>query len=157
MYHIQYPSPLGILTLTSDGYALTELRLTAGPVMQINREIPVLTQAMLWLDRYFLGNPMLIQSFPLRLEGTPFQERVWDIVRRIPFGQVITYGQIADQLARDLGRPMSAQAVGGAVGRNPVPIIIPCHRVLGHNGKLTGYSGGLDKKIWLLQHEGHTV
>ena len=107
-----------------------------------------------WLDSYFSGhNPDFIP--PICLKGTSFQEDVWEILNRIPYGKVISYGEIARQIAEKRGlKRMSAQAVGGAVGRNPIAIIVPCHRVIGSNGSFTGYAGGLDKKTELLKIEG---
>lgn len=108
----------------------------------------------LWLDCYFAGN---IPDFtpPLSLKGTEFQMTVWKILLDIPYGQVVTYGDIAKKIAVQRGlKRMSAQAVGGAVGRNPISIIVPCHRVIGANGSLTGYAGGMSNKIWLLGQEG---
>ena len=90
-------------------------------------------------------------DIPLSLAGTPFQRQVWSILLTIPYGQTRTYGEIAGLLGRET---MSAQAIGGAVGKNPVSILVPCHRVVGAGGKLTGYAWGLDRKAWLLQHEG---
>jgi methylated-DNA-[protein]-cysteine S-methyltransferase len=102
------------------------------------------------LDRYFEGqDPGFVP--PIRLDGTPFQQTVWELLQTIPYGETMTYGEIAARIARLRGiRKMSAQAVGGAVSRNPIALIIPCHRVIGSNGDLTGYAGGLDRKEWLL-------
>ena len=94
---------------------------------------------------------------PLRLVGTPFQQAVWDLLLEIPFGEVTTYGALAERVAQSRGSRVSAQAVGGAVGRNPVLILVPCHRVIGADGSLTGYAGGLDCKRWLLEHENDVV
>lgn len=153
MYSTEYASPLGILLLTSDGYALTGLwmQTQSRPQMELTRRdcLPLFAQVRLWLDQYFMGAMPEI-TFPLSPAGTDFQGKVWEILLRIPYGKTITYGDIAREIAPN----MSAQAVGGAVGRNPISIIIPCHRVIGANGQLTGYTGGLDKKIWLLRHEG---
>ena len=97
-------------------------------------------------------------DFPVAPEGTDFQKLVWKLLLEIPFGETRTYGQIAREVARRMGRQkMSPQAIGGAVGRNPISIIIPCHRVVGSGGQLTGYAGGLDKKKWLLRHEGADI
>ena len=104
-----------------------------------------------WLDAYFAGKPMPV-DLPLSPAGTDFQRRVWDILLTIPYGETTTYGAIAKQL----GAPMSAQAVGQAVGKNPLAIIIPCHRVVGANGQLTGYAWGIERKQWLLRHEEET-
>ncbi len=109
---------------------------------------PILEETARLLDAYFAGENVDFSSLSLDLEGTDFQQKVWTILRTIPAGQVTSYGQIA----KDLNHP-SPQAIGGAVGRNPISVIIPCHRVLNSQGKLTGYAGGLDKKMWLLQHE----
>jgi methylated-DNA-[protein]-cysteine S-methyltransferase len=102
------------------------------------------------LRRYFEGRPVTLKPFPRHLPGTPFERSVWRQIARIPFGRVRTYGEIA----RSLGRPGAARAVGQATGRNPVAILIPCHRVVGHGGRLTGFGGGLGVKRWLLEHEG---
>ena len=106
-----------------------------------------------WLDIYFSGREPGF-SVPIHLEGTAFQTAVWRRLCAIPYGQTMTYGEIAGQMAREEGRAhLSAQAVGGAVGRNPVSILVPCHRVVGANGRLTGYAGGLERKQWLLELE----
>ena len=156
-YSYHYASPVGKLTLASDGKSLTGLRIRwqkhfarhhEDPV--VSPELPVFQVTTAWLDRYFAGDPVSPFDLPLKPTGTAFQQRVWDILLHLPQGQTVTYGQIAKQL----GIPGAAQAVGSAVGRNPISIIIPCHRVLGSGGNLTGYAGGLDTKIWLLQHEG---
>ncbi|HEM5158244.1 TPA: methylated-DNA--[protein]-cysteine S-methyltransferase [Streptococcus suis] len=109
---------------------------------------PILDQTILLLDAYFSGEEVDFTSLPLEAIGTEFQEKVWALLKEIPHGQTTSYGQLAQQL--DI---RSGQAVGGAVGRNPYSIIVPCHCVLNQKGQLTGYAGGLDKKIWLLQHE----
>ena len=115
----------------------------------------MLLQAKKWLDRYCNGEKPDISELPLAPMGSDFRKEVWDILCTIPYGEVMTYGQIADIIAKRHGKAkMSAQAVGGAVGHNPVSLIIPCHRVVGTNGSLTGYAGGLGKKITLLKHEG---
>ena len=116
------------------------------------RALPVFDLADRWLDAYFSGRQPDFMP-PLRLRGTEFRRRVWNLLQQIPWGQTVTYGQLARQLAPDGGR-MSAQAVGGAVGHNPIGIIVPCHRVVGSNGSLTGYAAGLERKKWLLLHEG---
>lgn len=116
-------------------------------------ELPVFKETRQWLDRYFEGqDPGSAPS--LRADGTPFQQTVWEILQAIPYGETRTYGEIAARIARLRGiRKMSAQAVGGAVSRNPISLIIPCHRVIGSDGNLTGYAGGLDRKEWLLSWE----
>lgn len=156
-FFFQYNSPLGKLLLTSDGLALTGLWFDR-PLPDANEEsdLAIFRQACAWLDSYFSGEDPSPGSLALAPEGTGFQKEVWAILFRIPKGQLTTYGEIAREIAAARGiEKMSAQAVGQAVGRNPINIIIPCHRVVGSNGKLTGYTGGLDKKIRLLLHEGH--
>ena len=121
-------------------------------------DLSVFALARDWLDRYFAGEPMEIGDLPLRLEGTPFRKQVWQILCHIPYGSLVTYGDIAKEMALLTGKErMSSQAVGGAVGHNPISIIVPCHRVIGADGKLTGYAGGLDLKIKLLELEGHII
>lgn len=119
---------------------------------------PVLERARAWLARYFVGERPDAADLPLCPHGTAFQHEVWNLIRQIPYGRASSYGELADLvvLARGGGR-MSAQAIGGAVGRNPIAIIVPCHRVLAANGAIGGYAGGLDKKLWLLAHEGVDV
>ncbi len=150
-----YASPLGELLLAADETGLTGLwfrdQKYAGSTLEPDakqQEIPIFVQTKRWLDVYFSGQEPDF-DIPLHLMGTEFQIRVWEILKTIPYGQTVTYGQIAAQLAPG----MSAQAVGGAVGRNPVSVIVPCHRVLGSGGRLTGYAAGLDKKTALLKME----
>ena len=115
---------------------------------------PVPEAVKQWLDDYFLGHPGEV-SFPLKPKGTVFQQQVWQILLGIPYGHTRTYGDIAREMAALTGKKkMSAQAIGQAVGKNPISILIPCHRVVGAGGKLTGYAGGLENKVWLLEHEG---
>lgn len=158
IYH--YTSPLGGIALASDGAALTGLWFdgqkyyadTLGSE-KTECDLPVFRQTVRWLDIYFSGKaPGFTPQLSLRT--TPFRREVCDIMLTIPFGQTVTYGWIAEIMAkqRGIGR-MSAQAVGGAVGHNPVSIIIPCHRVVGSDGSLRGYAGGLDKKAALLKLE----
>ena len=150
MDYCEYPSPVGTLYLTADEGGLTGIWMH--PVK--TEDFPILSQAKAWLDGYFSGNPTEV-TFPLNPQGTPFQKQVWEILLAIPYGKTTTYGAIAREIALRTGKEkMSAQAVGQAVGANPISILIPCHRVVGTNGKLTGYAGGLDKKEWLLHHEG---
>ena len=163
LYKTAYSSPLGSITLASDSTALLGLwfdgqKYFAGSIkeeMYINDELPVFKQTKDWLDRYFAGEMPAVSELPLAPIGSEFRQDVWKILIEIPYGKTITYGDIAKQIAtkREL-KTMSAQAVGGAVGHNPISIIIPCHRVVGSNGSLTGYAGGIDKKIALLKHEG---
>ena len=157
-----YRSPLGILTLASDGEALTGLWLEGqkyfgGPAAGTRTQrddLPVFDAARDWLDRYFAGARPLPGELPLHPVGGEFRQRVWELLREIPYGQVTTYGALARAVAARMGRaPMSPQAVGGAVGRNPISIIIPCHRVVGSDKSLTGYGGGYDAKKFLLELE----
>ena len=158
IYTAHYASPLGGITLTSDGMALTGLYFDGErdfPDLSAahKKDLPVFGEVMRWLDLYFAGKePDFMPT--LNPTGTSFQMSVWANLRAIPFGETTTYGAIAKQLEKNTGRRMSAQAVGGAVGRNPISILIPCHRVIGANGSLTGYAGGLDKKEYLLELEG---
>lgn len=155
-----YPSPLGGITIASDGEALIGLwfdgqrfdRATLSSVPE-ERDLPVLAQAVQWLDLYFADT---VPNFtpPLHLRGTPFRIAVWEYLLRIPYGQTTTYGAIAGYLTQQRGLTrLSAQAVGGAVGRNPISLIIPCHRVVGARGSLIGYAGGIDRKAALLRWE----
>ena len=159
-YYSYYDSPLGKILLLSDGTALTGLYMEGQPGKNgdMQADLPVFDQTRDWLDAYFRGESPEPKSLPLFPKGTPFQEAVWQILLTIPQGQTRSYGDIAREMAQRLGKDkMSAQAVGQAVGRNPISIIIPCHRVVGAKGQMTGYAGGLDKKIWLLKHEGVSV
>ena len=155
-----YTTPLGGMTAASDGTALTGLWFDGqkyfGSTLsqeQEERNLPVFEQTKQWLALYFSGQiPAFIP--PLRMETTPFRQAVWKILLTIPYGQTMTYGEIARQMAKQNGkRSISAQAVGGAVGHNAISLIIPCHRVVGSNGSLTGYAGGLAKKMQLLTLE----
>jgi methylated-DNA-[protein]-cysteine S-methyltransferase len=154
-----YSSPVGTLVLTSDGKALTGLHLPhhdGGPAPLSgsgwHRDDSVFRAAREQLDAYFAGE---LRTFrvPLNMMGTPFQRLAWQGLLTIPYGATISY---AEQ-ARRIGRPGAARAVGAANGRNPIAIIVPCHRVIGADGSLTGYGGGLDMKEWLLQHEGSVL
>lgn len=156
VYYSEYASPVGRLLLLSNGEALTGLWMDAAvPDGALpGGDVSVLSKAAAWLDRYFLGADPAV-DVPLAPEGTAFQRKVWDILLTIPKGETRTYGSIAQEMAALLGKEtMSAQAIGGAVGRNPIGIMIPCHRVIGADGGLTGYAGGMDRKLWLLRHEG---
>ncbi len=155
-----YSSPLGGITMASDGECLTGLWFDEqkyfADTLSVQREekdLDVFRRTDNWLDIYFSGKEPNFTP-PLRMKGTEFRQEVWQILLTIPFGKTMTYGEIAKILADRRGNnSMSAQAVGGAVAHNPVSLIIPCHRVIGTNGALTGYAGGLDKKTWLLDME----
>lgn len=155
-----YQSPVGGILLAADEIGLTGLWFEGQKyfALHLDREaeegeLPLLTMAKRWLDVYFSGKEPDL-TVPLHLAGTDFQKEVWNMLCSIPYGQTITYGEIARKLAEKKGiSRMSARAVGGAVGHNPVSIIVPCHRVTGKKGKLTGYAGGLDRKKKLLALE----
>lgn len=160
-YRTLLSSPLGGLTLASDGEALTGLWIDGQKygLAELERDarredgLAVFSQAERWLRAYFARAP-LPEMPPLRASGSPFREAVWEELRKIPYGTLTTYGAIAKTLEERTEKRVSAQAVGGAVGHNPISILIPCHRVVGSDGSLTGYAGGLEKKIALLTIEG---
>ena len=155
-----YPSPLGRITLASNGKAMTGLWFegqkyyadTLGAEHE-EKDLPVFEEAVRWLTAYFSGKEPDFTP-PLIMKTTAFRKAVWEVLLTIPYGQTMTYGQIAQRIARDRGLDcMSAQAVGGAVGHNPISLISPCHRVVGFRGSLTGYAGGIEKKKALLELE----
>lgn len=160
-YNWHYDSPLGGITLASDGEALTGLwfdgQIYFADTMSDDskkEELPIFVQTCHWLDSYFSGKEPDFTP-RLKMNTTPFRKAVWEILLTIPFGKTMTYGEIAKLIAQNRGiSHMSAQAVGGAVGHNSIALIIPCHRVVGSKGNLTGYAGGLDKKVKLLRLEG---
>ena len=156
----KYDSPLGEIVIACDEEAVIGLWFSGQrhfgnvlPKETVCRETPLLLEAKRWLDGYFSGRqPDFLP--PLRYDSTPFRKAVCDIMLQIPYGETTSYGAIARQIAQERGMvKMSAQAVGGAVGHNPISLMIPCHRVVGENGNLTGYGGGLDRKIRLLRLE----
>lgn len=159
-YISHYKSPLGDILLAADDIGLTGLWFERQKYFALyldkdheEKEIPLFEKAKQWLDIYFSGKEPDF-SVPLHFTGTIFQNEVWEILYSIPYGHTVTYGEIAKKLAEKRGIPrMSAQAVGGAVGHNEISIIVPCHRVVGANGNLTGYASGIDKKIKLLSLE----
>lgn len=166
IYTAQYASPLGALLLAERDGALTGLWMEEQKYFPTLPEgetrpwpdSPVLRAAEKWLDAYFAGERPEISELPLSPEGSRFRRRVWEKLCGIPYGEVRTYGQIARELEREQAMESAcARAVGCAVGRNPVSIIIPCHRVVGANGSLTGYAGGVERKLWLLRLEGADV
>lgn len=150
-------SPLGQILLACDGEALVHLSLPGQkPFDRPSREgdHPVLERTKNWLDRYFAGMAPNPGELPLRPEGSAFRKLIWELLLQIPYGETVSYGALAKEAARILGKPrMSAQAVGSAVGANPIAIIIPCHRCLGADGSVTGYAGGVHYKIALLELE----
>ena len=159
-YISHYCSPIGGILLAADDIGLTGVWFEGQKYFALSldkeheeKELPLFEKAKQWLDIYFSGKEPDF-TLPLHFTGTAFQNEVWEILCTIPYGHTMTYGEIAKQVAAEKGLPhMSAQAVGGAVGRNKISIIVPCHRVVGTNGSLTGYAGGIHKKVKLLQFE----
>ncbi len=158
-YTYHYDSPLGGITLASDGTALTGLwfdgqkyyAASLDPEHEI-QTLPVFEETVRWLDVYFGGKDPGVTP-PLVMKTTAFRRAVWEVLLSIPYGQTRSYGEIAETIAAREGRRVSARAVGGAVGHNAISLIIPCHRVVGSDGSLTGYAGGIGKKRWLLEME----
>lgn len=158
-----YDSILGKIIIESYEEAITDIwfddndEITKNNNQYSFEEIPILEETRKWLDDYFSG--MIPKGIPkVYMEGTEFQIAVWKIISKIPYGKIITYKDIADEIVKQRGSgKMSAQAVGGAVGKNPIPIIIPCHRVIGTKNKLTGYGCGIERKIHLLEIEKHEI
>lgn len=159
-YYKKLASPLGEITLRSDGESLTGLWFADDKHYgakdidgEVLADLDVFMQAEAWLAEYFAGREPKV-SVPLKLQGSEFQMQVWRLLQDIPYGRLVTYGDIAKKIAAQKGvARMSAQAVGGAVGHNPLCIIVPCHRVVGANGSLTGYGGGMWRKVRLLELE----
>lgn len=159
-YTSRYRSPLGEMLLAADESGMTGLWFAGQKYFarhldkeQVEKEIPLFTTVKQWLDVYFAGSEPDF-TVPLHFTGTAFQNEVWGILCAIPYGRTTTYSEIAKQLAARRGLPhMSARAVGGAVGHNPISILVPCHRVVGLGGHLTGYAGGLERKRCLLALE----
>ena len=161
-YKTIFKSKIGEITLCSDGESIVGLWIEnqkhfAGSIkeeMVEKPDLPVFKKASDWLNRYFSKEHPKISELPLKPQGSEFRQAVWEILCEIPYGKTTTYGEIARKIAKQQGKAsMSARAVGGAVGHNPISIIIPCHRVIGTNGKLTGYAGGIDLKTKLLELE----
>lgn len=162
----RYPSPLGDVCLSSDGEALTGLwfdgmRRDVAPGSRSEADTvcavcgrDLFERAVAWLDCYFAGGRPDF-GLPIRMGGSPFREEVWRLLLQVPYGETVSYGELSHELARRRGGGvLSAQAVGGAVGSNPILLFVPCHRVVGYDGRLTGYSGGLERKAALLRLEG---
>ena len=160
-YFTEYDSPLGLLTLGSDGEAICGLWLegqkyhgdTIPEKMVRNDDATGFDELRTWLDGYFAGENPSVSDLPLAPIGGEFRQAVWQKLLEIPYGELTTYGAISNELKAE-GRKAAAIAVGGAVGHNPISIIIPCHRVVGASGSLTGYGGGIKRKIWLLERDG---
>jgi len=161
-YVYKIPSPVGLLTVASNEQSITglwieEQKYFGSTLTQDEKgdagHSPVIQSLKEWLDCYFAGRKPSFMP-PVAPKGSVFRQAVWGILCQIPYGKTVTYGHIAALLEKETGTKTSARAVGGAVGHNPISILIPCHRVLGASGNLTGYAGGVDKKIILLQIEG---
>ena len=162
-YKSEYKSPLGNITICCDedekvvGLFFKNQKYFADNIdgkITENNNLKIFVMVKSWLDRYFAGKKPNIKEIPIKFIGNDFRKSVWKILYEIPYGKVLTYGDIAKQIAKQQGiTKMSAQAIGGAVGHNPISIIVPCHRVVGKNGKLTGYAAGLNKKKKLLELE----
>mgnify|MGYP003623245313 CR=1 FL=1 len=157
IYKMNYQSPIGPLTIASDGRNIVGLWMdgqkyyggSVDSIMTIREDLPVFQLTRGWLDKYFAGKRPDISDLPLAPNGSEFRKSIWKQLCEIPYGSVVTYGDIAKKLGCK-----SAQAIGGAVGHNPISVIIPCHRVVGTSGSLTGYAGGMAKKMKLLESEG---
>lgn len=162
MNYIKYPSPVGALTVTADGGSIVAILPErcryplAGAESALHApDDPVLRLTADWLDRYFGGAKPSPSELPLSPQGNAFRRAVWELLCEIPYGECVTYGFLAREYCRRTGAErMSAQAIGGAVGHNPIMIAIPCHRVIGADGSLTGYAGGIEMKRVLLRCEG---
>ena len=166
LYKTYYKSPIGNLMLVSDGDNLVGLYMENqkyylnGLKQELTSKdnLQVFENTKKWLDRYFEKEKPSIKEIPIAPKGGEFRQKVWKILCEIPYGQTITYGEIAKRIAKQMNKEkMSAQAVGNAVGHNPISIIIPCHRVIGKNGSLTGYAGGIERKKMLLELEKENV
>ena len=161
MYYCTYESKIGLLYLISDGESLCGCYLENQKYFpndiddyQLNDELNVFIESIAWLEKYFNSENPSIDEIPLNFNETEFRNTVWKVLKEIPFGEVITYRDIAEIIAKNRGiKTMSAQAVGGAVGHNPLLIFIPCHRVIGADGSLTGYAAGIENKRFLLNLE----
>ncbi|MCR4663093.1 MAG: methylated-DNA--[protein]-cysteine S-methyltransferase [Endomicrobiaceae bacterium] len=163
-YKAQYKSPVGTIIICCDeqekivGLWFKGQKHFADNIyyskMTENNNIKILQKTKKWLDKYFSGKKPTTNDIPIKFIGSSFRQQVWTLLCKIPYGKTVTYSDIAEQIARQKGiKKMSAQAVGGAVGHNPIAIIVPCHRVIGKNGNLTGYAAGIDKKKKLLELE----
>ena len=162
VYKTYYDSPIGKLFIASDGESIIGLCIEGQKYYLdkiekesiLKNDLAIFEKTKKWLDSYFKQEKPKISELSLAPEGNTFRQYIWELLCEIPYGETTTYGELAKKVAKKLNKPsMSAQAVGNAVGHNPISIIIPCHRVVGKNGSLTGYAGGIDKKIKLLEIE----
>ena len=154
LYYTYYPSPVGNLLILSDGEHIIHIdfekeQYASNPAWQEKADLAVFDKVRLAFDRYFQGEKETFEGIPLKTEGTAFQQAIWQVLRKIDYGEMSSYGE----LAKMIGNPKAVRAVGGAVGSNPISIIIPCHRILGKDRTLTGFGGGLAAKRFLLQLE----
>lgn len=149
---IYHKTPIGWVAISTSKEGLNELKFVAKPKQYKLEKNSFAEQVIKALDNYFI-HPKSSFTFPLHVSGTPFQKTIWKLVASIPFGETRTYAEIASLY----GNPQSVRAVGAAIGNNPIMILVPCHRVLGKMGALTGYAGGLDRKKWLLEYEGYPI
>lgn len=162
LYYSFYSSPIGKMLLISDGCYLNVVKLEChrfynefeNNEMTQNDNLIIFQNTKNWLNRYFNKEKPEIHELPLDPKGSEFRKVVWNLLCQIPYGKTTTYGELAKQVANITGKNKCAQAVGNAVGHNPISVIIPCHRVIGRNGNLTGYGGGINNKIYLLELEG---
>lgn len=162
IYTTNFDSPVGMITLATADKKLIGLWLggrnffesTIEEEMIANDDLEIFLDTRNWLDQYFAGKKPAISDLPLSPSGSEFRKSVWRILCKVPYGEVTTYGKVAEEIAKERGiAKMSAQAIGGALAHNPISIIIPCHRVVGSDGSLIGYAGGIDRKIKLLEYE----
>lgn len=154
LYYTYYPSPLGNLLILSDGERITHVdfekeQYAPNPKWLENDNLPIFQKVRSAFERYFHGEPETFADIPLKTEGTPFQQAIWQALREVGYGEISSYGE----LAKRINNPKAVRAVGGAVGSNPISIIIPCHRILGKDRTLTGFGGGLEAKRFLLKLE----
>ena len=166
LFTTNYISPIGNISILTNQDALLHLAIAGQSFpndlvkkgINTNHELEIIRATITWLGAYFDGKKPSASSLAIAPQGSAFRQNVWELLLQIPYGEVRTYGNIAKEIAAKKGiAKMASQAIGGAVGHNPIPIIIPCHRVIGASGNLTGYSDGIDLKIKLLAHEGVDV
>lgn len=154
-FYTNYDSPIGNILLTSDGNDINKVKISKNAEINAvkNDSLPIFIDTKKWLDKYFLGKNLNTKTINLNPKGTPYQKKIWKILTSIPYGETKTYGEIAKLYEEITKKHTSPRAVGSAISKNPILILIPCHRIIGKNGKLTGYSAGIDKKRQLLKIE----
>lgn len=157
-YHSTYLSPIGNIIIICDEKFVLRVEFISKYTYYKENVNNLTTQVRNWLDLYFAHQNPDPNSLPLLISGSHFQREVWEYIRKIPYGELTTYGNIAQEIAKNHpGTKMSAQAVGNAISKNPFVIVVPCHRIVGSDHRLVGYAGGVEKKEFLLCHEGHTI